>query len=250
MESNSISLGHSTSVFRELQKNRFKSGGERPSSATWSVPSASFVRTLSSRSGLVILATGMDTIRLAEYWPRKPFLLRQTKDKFPELAQEGLAAWRVQKLYIRVSKADESSFAINTGQYIPLFGSSFQEIAALGYSFHRSQGNGDSYALPGEYDSFFRLAYPDAPHDSGFFDNLAVKLTDLPSLLEGESQKKQWLAEEIGLVEHMIREARQNFQPENFSGTVGPLLQGIVKLRKIQETLTQGFGNTGIKAPD
>ena len=79
--------------------------------------------------------------------------------------------------------------------------------------------------------------------------NLALKLTDLPSLLEGESQKKQWLVEEMGLLEHLIHDARQNFQPENFSGSVGPLLQGIVKLRKVQETLTQGFGNPGIKAP-
>jgi LmbE family N-acetylglucosaminyl deacetylase len=180
---------------------------------------------------------------------KEAFFAAADENKFPELAQEGLAPWRVQKLYIRVSKVDESSFAIHTGQYIPLFGSSFQEIAALGYSFHRSQGNGDSYALPGEYDSFFRLAYPDDPQDSGFFDRLALKLTDLPSLLEAESPKRQWLAEEMGLVEHMIREARQNFQPENFSGSVGPLLQGIVKLRKIQETLTQGFGNPIVKAP-
>ena len=178
---------------------------------------------------------------------KEAFFAARDGNRFPELAQEGLAPWRVQKLYIRVFKADESSFAINTGQYVPLFGTSFQEIAALGYSLHRSQGNGDTYALPGDYDSFFRLAYPDVPDDSGFFDNLALKLTDLPSLLEGESQKKQWLVEEMGLVERMIHDAQQNFQPENFSGSVGPLLQGIVKLRKIQETLTQDFGNPGIK---
>ena len=172
---------------------------------------------------------------------KEAFFAARDGNRFPELAQEGLAPWRVQKLYIRVYKADESSFAINTGQYIPLFGTSFQEIAALGYSLHRSQGNGDTYALPGDYDSYFRLAYPDVPDDSGFFDNLALKLTDLPSLLEGESQKKQWLVEEMGLLEHMIHDARQNFQPENFSGSVEPLLQGIVKLRKIQEYVNAGF---------
>jgi LmbE family N-acetylglucosaminyl deacetylase len=179
---------------------------------------------------------------------KEAFFAARDGNRFPELAQEGLAPWIVQKLYFRVSKADESSFAINTGQYVPLFGASFQEIAALGYSFHRSQGAGGSYAFPGDFDSFFRLGYPDVPDDSGFFDHLTLKLTDLPLLVEGESQKKQWLVEEMGSVEHMIRDARQNFQPENFSGSVGSLLQGIVKLRKIQETLTQGLGNPGIKA--
>jgi hypothetical protein len=44
----------------------------------------------------------------------------------------------------------------------------------------------------------------------------------------------------------MIREARISGQ--YFSGTVAPLLQGIAKLRKIQEFITQGLGNTEIKA--
>ena len=180
---------------------------------------------------------------------KEAFFAASDGNRFPELAQEGLAPWRVQKLYIRVYKADESSFAINTGQYVPLFGTSFQEIAALGYSLHRSQGNGDTYALPGDYDSYFRLAYPEVTDDSGFFDHLALKLTDLSSLQEEESQKKQWLVEEMDLLARMIHDARQNFQPENFSGSVGPLLQGIVELRKIQETLTQGIGNPGFKVP-
>jgi LmbE family N-acetylglucosaminyl deacetylase len=178
---------------------------------------------------------------------KEAFFAAGDGNKFPELAQEGLAPWKVQKFYIRVSKADEASFAINTGQYVPLFGYSFQEIAAQGYSFHRSQGNGNSYAPPGQFDSFFRLAYPDTPNDSGFFDKLSLKLTDLSVLLEGEPQKRQWFEEEIRSVDRGIFEARQNFHPEDFSGTVGPLLQALVKLRKVQEALTPGSGNAGIR---
>ena len=109
MESNSISQGIRHG-FQEQQKNRFKSGAERPFWMTWSVPSASFVRTSSSRFGQVILATGMDTHQAWEYWPRKLFRCGRRK-QVPRTGTGRPRAMESSKALHSSVESDESSLS-------------------------------------------------------------------------------------------------------------------------------------------
>ncbi|MFN8007016.1 MAG: PIG-L family deacetylase [Terriglobia bacterium] len=168
---------------------------------------------------------------------REAFRAAGEPNRFPELSQQGLTPWKISKLYIRASKADEATLTINTGQYVPLLGCSFQELASVGYGFHRSQGNGDTYAPPGQFDFHLRLVYPENAQDKGLLDSLDLKLDGLPRLLDPGFPNRQLIEEMIQSTDHRIQEAVENFRPEDFSGTVGPLVEGILALRRAQETL-------------
>ena len=68
--------------------------------------------------------------------------------RFPEQLAEGLKPWKAKKLFIRSGgfqqprtepSKEKGIISINTGQFDPLFGRSYYEIAMQGRSQHRSQ---------------------------------------------------------------------------------------------------------------
>src|SRR5262249_56024314 len=82
---------------------------------------------------------------------REAYVAAADPTRFPEQLREGLRPWQAKKLYIRsfdgaASPRDFlpslSTLTINTGQYDPLLGRSYYEIAAKGRSQHRSQDEG------------------------------------------------------------------------------------------------------------
>ena len=123
---------------------------------------------------------------------------------------------------------------VDPGKHVPLLGASFQEIASLGYSLHRSQGQGDAYSPPGSRVFSYQLIFPEDPTDSGFLDRLAVRLSDLPELLPSGDSRRLSLQREAEFLEAAIVRARKQLLPSDFSGTVEPLLAGLTKLREIR----------------
>ncbi len=185
---------------------------------------------------------------------REAFHAAADPQKFPELLQEGIAPWRVRKFYVRGLERNEkrekkeketASFKVDPGEYVPLLGSSYQEIAAQGYSFHRSQGNGNSYASPGKYPSSFQLIFPNDPTDSSFLDKLKIKLSELPALLQGEDPQEQWLKQEAAALETLALKARERFQPADFSGVIDPLLKGLAKLQEVRREVAAKISGAG-----
>jgi LmbE family N-acetylglucosaminyl deacetylase len=165
--------------------------------------------------------------------------------RFPELAQDGLPFWKVQKLYVRSQDRQnrndlkKPAVAVDPGQHVPLLGASFQEIASLGYSLHRSQGQGSTYSPPGARVFSYQLVSPEDPTDSGFLDKLAVRLSDLPQLLPTGDTRRLSLQRETEFLEAAIVRARKQLLPSDFSGTVEPLLAGLTKLREIRESVAE-----------
>ena len=110
--------------------------------------------------------------------------------KFPEQLQRGLEPWQATKLYVNVRsrrRAPERSqwtVAIPTGQYDPLIGRSYAQIARFGLGFQRSQGISGHEGDPGPRTSYYRLekhfgvATP-ADKEQSLFESIDTSLAGL-----------------------------------------------------------------------
>ena len=99
--------------------------------------------------------------------------------QFPEA---GLAPWQVKKLYVEVRENEPHTLRIDTGQYDPLLGASYREIAREGLSFQRSQGAGQVRAPRGPAYSYLRLVESvtsKAASETSIFDGVETSLAGL-----------------------------------------------------------------------
>jgi LmbE family N-acetylglucosaminyl deacetylase len=177
---------------------------------------------------------------------REAYRLAGNSQQFPELAKQGMLPWQARKLYIGgLQAADPASLTINAGEYAPLLGASFQQIGARGYSLHRSQGYGNSYAPPGNHPVRYRLIDSEVQPDAGFFDHLDVTLGGLIQRL-GASWNLQpsWVKEQVTALEISIRQAKNGFSPSDFSAMIEPLARGLVVLRQVREKIADGETNS------
>jgi len=86
-------------------------------------------------------------------------------NRFPEHLSEGLQPWQPKKLYISRSRwrrnttetPDTPVLKIDTGEYNPLLGLSYAQIARQGLSYQRSQGVGQTRASKGAAVTELRL---------------------------------------------------------------------------------------------
>ncbi len=71
-------------------------------------------------------------------------------NRFPDQFKEGLRPWQVKKLYLSVRENEPiATLKIDAGEYDPLIGKSYREIAREGLSHQRSQGAGQVRGAPG-----------------------------------------------------------------------------------------------------
>jgi LmbE family N-acetylglucosaminyl deacetylase len=170
---------------------------------------------------------------------REAYRLAGDSQQFPELARQGLSPWRARKLYIgNLQATDTASFSVDVGEFAPLLGLSFQQIGTEGYSLHRSQGYGNSYAAPGSHRIRYRLIDPAQP-DTGFFDHLDVTLTGLIQRLGSSwNLEPSWLKQEASVLETSVQQAQTRFSPSDFSAMIEPLITGLVALRQIRDKIT------------
>jgi LmbE family N-acetylglucosaminyl deacetylase len=89
---------------------------------------------------------------------REAFRTAGDPQKFPDQIKQGLQPWQAKKLYASSRAwADPSPggeradvVRVPVGDYDPVLGRSYREIGSEGYSKHRTQGNGTTFALPGQ----------------------------------------------------------------------------------------------------
>jgi len=124
-----------------------------------------------------------------------PIAFRAAADpkEFPEQIAEGLQPWQARKLYVSAPDSankqanDPAVVEINTGQFDPLLGRSYYELAMEGRSQHKSQGEG-ALELRGTQTSRIRLVerIPDGmqhdPHEQTVFDGLDTTIRGITRL--------------------------------------------------------------------
>lgn len=109
-------------------------------------------------------------------------------------------------------------FSLDIGQYNPLLGKSYIEIAALSRTMHKSQGFG-AEGRRGEFFNYFKLLDGD-PSQNGLFDGI-----DLSWARVNGSEK----------VSQRLKEAEEKFNPDNPSSILDILLQAYSELQEIND---------------
>src|SRR5947208_2216257 len=101
---------------------------------------------------------------------------------FPEHFAEGLHPWQVKKLYLSVRENEAATLKLNVGEYDPLLGHSYREVAREGLSYQRSQGSGGGRVPPGTAFSAVQLvesAIPKVETEHGLFDGLDTTIVGM-----------------------------------------------------------------------
>ncbi|MCG3163864.1 MAG: Mycothiol S-conjugate amidase [Acidobacteria bacterium] len=107
-------------------------------------------------------------------------------NRFPEHFKEGLRAWQVKKLYLSVRVSEPAAtLKIDVGEYDPLTGKSYREIARDGLSHQRSQGAGQVRAAPGSSLTAVTLAdsaIPKIENEKSLFDGIDTTIAGMAKL--------------------------------------------------------------------
>jgi LmbE family N-acetylglucosaminyl deacetylase len=161
--------------------------------------------------------------------------------RFPEQVKEGLRPWQAKKLYVRSFDGAASpreflpslsTLSINTGEFDPLLGCSYYEIAARGRSQHRSQDQG---TIEARGPRFSRLRLIDSKlgpikNEKDIFEGIDARLTGIADYAGGAAGK---LRDQLAEVQAAADEARAKYNPLSPSLIADAIARGLKKLREI-----------------
>jgi len=90
---------------------------------------------------------------------QEAFLAAGDPSRYPEQIREGLRPWAPSKVYVGGMRADEDwTVRVDTGEYDPVLGDSYDNFARRGLSFQRSQTSGRFTPGAGPNYGYYRLA--------------------------------------------------------------------------------------------
>ena len=143
--------------------------------------------------------------------------------RFPPSAVGGLKPWAPAKFYRLRRNAQNATLAFNVGEYSPLLGHSYSEIATVSRSQHSSQGQGAlpqrGQRLSGVALEASRVSAPGAPEKS-LFDNIDTSWTRFNKLSLPDSARLALAS--LATLEAQVRDAQNLAEP---SRMVRPLAE-------------------------
>jgi LmbE family N-acetylglucosaminyl deacetylase len=173
---------------------------------------------------------------------------------FPEHFKEGLRPWQVKKLYLsvredEVSKStpvprdrpvikrrrEDSVAQIDTGEYDPLIGRSYREIARDGLSHQRSQGAGQALAQPGSSFSALLLAdraTTEVSFEKTIFDGIDTTIPGMAKLAGSTD-----ISPEVAEINDLIEAAITKFDARNHQAVASELAAGMRATRALMERI-------------
>jgi LmbE family N-acetylglucosaminyl deacetylase len=119
---------------------------------------------------------------------------------FPDQIQAGLRPWTPLKGYVRGggggrggrggrgAQAQPANVEVPVGEYDPILGASYSQIAREGLGFQKTQNGGPSVPLAGESNASYRRfasVIPAADKEKTFFDGIDTSLVGLATLAKG-----------------------------------------------------------------
>ena len=152
---------------------------------------------------------------------------------YPELAREGLRPWRVLRLYIGGTRQDEPwQVRVETGEYNPVLGDSYVNLARRGLALQRSQTSGRFVPVEGPAPLYYTLS-GGGPRTETFFDGLPTALPDLYRLLGRDAPPG---AEDcLAAIATEVSRARANFDWTDPSAVATSLARGLALTRQAVE---------------
>jgi LmbE family N-acetylglucosaminyl deacetylase len=164
---------------------------------------------------------------------RDAFAAAADPARFPEQIAQGLRPWQALKLYMGGARENEAwHVRIDAGQYDPVLGDSYQNLARLGLSHQRSQTSGrfvESFgASPGYY---VRLAsrVPAPDKETWFFDGIDTSVGGLAAMLGVAVPASGTRA--LDVIEQETRTAQLAFTWVDPSSAAPPLARGLRAVR-------------------
>lgn len=166
--------------------------------------------------------------------------------RYPEQLAEGLRPWKAKKLYSRVPQREElprgqeppppATLTLNKGQFDPLFGRSYFEIAAEGRSQHRSQDQGTLERRGPQY-SKLRLLESSVglpKEEKDIFENIDASLAGIADFA---GQARPRLKTQLADAQKAADEALAKYNPLLPSAIAQPVARGLKKIREIRGSL-------------
>jgi LmbE family N-acetylglucosaminyl deacetylase len=154
---------------------------------------------------------------------KEAFRAAADPQKFPEQLLGNAQGWQAKKLFVSARPWRESSSGaekaqivrVPVGDYDPVLGRSYREIAMEGYGKHRTQGNGATYSLPGQAYESFALAdsITGNPQNGGtFFNSIDTSLMAIWDLAGNEKPSISFLRNDLAEAQRAAEEALAAYQ--------------------------------------
>jgi len=164
--------------------------------------------------------------------------------RFPDQLSNGLGVWKAKKLYVSSPggpmpgnpEAANAGWTVRVpvGDYDPVLGRSYREIAMEGYSKHRTQGDGASQAFPGRSFEYFKLEESSVgmkAKENGFFDSIDTSLLSIFELAGSEKSALSFLQADLSALEQTGTDAFRSFQVSSPEKSAPAVAQGLVLLK-------------------
>jgi LmbE family N-acetylglucosaminyl deacetylase len=184
---------------------------------------------------------------------REAFSAAADPQRFPDQLRNGLEVWKVKKLYVSSpgsmpggAEAAGSGWTVRVpvGDYDPVLGRSYREIAMEGYSKHRTQGNGTSMSFPGRSFEYFKLEESSVgkkAREDGFFDSIDTSLSSIFELAGVEKTAVSFLQPDLAAAQQAALNALKSFRfPSSPEKSAAAVTQGLARLgeaiRKVEKS--------------
>jgi LmbE family N-acetylglucosaminyl deacetylase len=166
--------------------------------------------------------------------------------RYPDQISEGLKPWKAKKLYVRAPPREElakgqepppATLTLNKGQYDPLLGRSYFEIAAQGRSQHRSQDQG---ALERRGPQYTKLRLIESSvgmpkEEKDIFENIDATLSGIAGFA---GQAAPRLKESLAEVQKAADEAQAKYNPFAPQAVAPAIARGLKKIREMRASLS------------
>ena len=174
--------------------------------------------------------------------------------RFPEQIGEGLKPWQVKKLYLRSFDGAASpreflpslaTLSLNTGEFDPLLGCGYYELAARGRSQHRSQDQGTIEARGPRYSRLRLIDSKLGPikNEQDIFEDIDTSLVGIATYAGAAAPK---LRDRLAEVQTAADEAKAKYNPLAKGSLSEVIARGLKELRAINAALV-GLGLSEIE---
>jgi len=192
---------------------------------------------------------------------REAFRAAADPNRFPEQIKEGLLPWQAKKLYLGNppgmfaggNVADDAyTVKLNTGEYSPLLGMSYQQFALEGLAHQTSQGTGGIRVPPGNRYQYYKLVdsvlAPKAAgeHENDFFDGIDTSLGGL-NLVPGNQRGSVPDTSGLAAISKRVEEASKLFSMQDPSACAPALMAGLAETKKLIELVEKSDLNAQSK---
>ena len=193
-------------------------------------------------------ADGHGQHQLAGYLTPMAYKAAADPNQFPEQIAEGLLPWQAKKLYVgqgfaAAANGESASVTVNTGEFDPLIGRSYAEIAAEGRSQHKSQELG-SIERRGAQSSGERLldsTVKTSGEETDIFDGIN---TSIRGIIELNDVSENDLSGKLSDLQETAEKALKEYNAYTPQKIVPTLAKGVRQAREAKEAARNPYAKT------